>query len=135
MKVEKLKLSQIHEPEPINVYGVAAGLDLYRMAYFLEKILDQEIQNLKIKEFTESEITYYKIEKNDSNLYLVKNQLPEGYFFPKAKMADYIIVVLGPNAQLFIERIKNDLTKVASVQSIFAIEDKFLTKSKLKYLE
>ncbi|MGB0431181.1 MAG: hypothetical protein ACPGLV_11960 [Bacteroidia bacterium] len=136
MKVEKLKLGTKETEKPLKVLGVAAALDFYRLAYFFAKSADKKaticnISNIDIY----SILTYYKIENHENDLYLIKNHLPEGYFLSKAKKADYLLIVRGPNAQLITKKLKNDLNEVGTVQSIFAIEEKFLSKNKLKYID
>lgn len=136
MKVEKLKLDANEHNEPRKIYGISAALDFYRLAYFLSKTFEQEPEKFTNQNFNEHpNITFYKFVVEEDTLILVKNQQPEGLFFNKAKLADYLLIATGPNAQLIQDRLKYDLGKVGSVQSIFAIEEKFFTKQKLKYFD
>ncbi|MFY0672657.1 MAG: hypothetical protein JXQ87_04610 [Bacteroidia bacterium] len=136
MKVEKLKIDATERKQPMVIYGISAAIDFYRMAYFLSKTFEQEPEKFTNQNFNEHpSLTFYKFALEEDTLILIKNHQPEGLFFSKAKLADYLLIALGPSVQLNIDSAKNDLSKVGSVQSIFAIEEKFFTKTKLKYFD
>lgn len=134
MKVEKLKIDQSEPRQPKMSFGIHSILDFYRLAYFVGKALGVELEKASFEKVNEHfDMEFYTSTLDEINLHLVKNQTPEGLFYPKAKLADYIIIISGENVSDVIGNLKKYLINQGIVQSIFAIELKYTPLTKIKY--
>lgn len=134
LKVEKLIIDQSGLQQPKISFGIHSVLDFYRLAYFVGKALGVELKTASFERVNEHfNMEFYTTTLDEINLHLVKNQTPEGLFYPKAKLADYIIIISGENVSDIIGNLKKYLINQGIVQSIFAIELKFTPLTKIKY--
>ncbi|MBI1184658.1 hypothetical protein GC194_10325 [bacterium] len=134
MKVDKLKIEAHELQKPQKVIGISGALDFYRIAYFIEKVLQTELVS-KTKELpkTADNVPCYEACLSDGKLFLVKNLCEDTLLFPKAKQADFLVIIAGEQSDALIETLKQQLVNIAPVQSIFVIESKFIPTQKLKY--
>ena len=116
--------------------GLSAGIDFYRMAYFIAKELEVSQSQETTAIGPHKEVLLYTSELEAHKLYLLKNVLPDGYFIPKLKSADYLIIICGEEKEpVFIKTLKQKLQSLEQVQSIFDIENRFIAAVKLKYFD
>ena len=136
MKKARLKITQSDSTgQNIQLLGLSAGIDFYRIAYFLDKLLEAEQVQHTIDIEPHSEVILYESEFDNHCVYLLKNLLHDGYFFPNVKSADYIMLLVGEISSNFIESLKLKLQSLEQVQSIFVIDNKLAAKNKLKYFD
>lgn len=137
MKKAKLKLDhEAYDPEHLSIVGLSAGIDFYRMAYFIAKELEVSQSQETTAIGPHKEVLLYTSELEAHKLYLLKNVLPDGYFIPKLKSADYLIIICGEEKEpVFIKTLKQKLQSLEQVQSIFDIENRFIAAVKLKYFD
>lgn len=136
MKKARLKLEQgVYDPDHLQLLGVSAGIDFYRMAYFVDKEFEVEQTQETVAIGPHQEVTLYLSDFDAYKVYLLKNVLADGYFAPKMKSADYILVLCGEKEPDFVRSLKDKLQSLEQVQSIFDIENRFLAAVKLKYFD
>ena len=121
-------------------WGFSTSLDFYRLIYFVEKVMGQkadvyEVVDEKIIEpFSfDAEVQFAAFEMEDGNYYLLKNRNIQHLHFPKAKKADFIFIKETELDQNLNESLKDQLQAIVSVQSIFVVDRRFLSKKKLQY--
>lgn len=136
MKKARLKLdTEAYDPAHLHLLGLSAGIDFYRMAYFIDKEFEVDQSQETVSIGPHQEIRLYLSDFEEYKLYLLKNVQADGYFAPKIKSADYIIVVCGEKEPDFIKSLKHKLQSLEQVQSIFDIENRFIAAVKLKYFD
>ena len=136
MPKDKLKIEQPNASGEKIVFGISGALDFYRLAYFVEKSTNNTLEKGCITSIKEhASVNFYKAQTDDTNMYFIKNQIDGNLFFNKAKLADYIIIAVGQNSQSAMGKLKKELTSIDAVQSIFAIDEKYSSKTKLKYFD
>ena len=136
MPTGKLKIKATNETKLKSCFGISGAIDFYRLAYFIEKALNQTLEHGLIKDTEDQgDVSFYKASDTNRDIYFIKNQLDVGLFFNKAKQADYLVIIVGKKPELIIKDLKFQLLSVGAIQSIFAIEDKFSSKTKLKYFD
>ena len=137
MPTDKLKINANLDPRPKAIFGISGSLDFYRLAYFLGKAFNKSLEKGVLDDANENfEISFYKTcIDGKNNVYFIENKQGEGLLLNKVKIADYLLIVTGDEINTIVKTVKLQLQAVGAVQSVFAIDDKFTSKTKLKYFD
>lgn len=131
MKVDRLRVENPNSNQSWKVIGVAGSVDDYRMAYFVNKALGINLEKVETQ-FADEKLAFYQSDFDSWKINLVANMQHSKPLFPKAKMADYLLILTEGAPLNILDNLKNNLQGVGVIQSIFAIENRFLPASKLK---
>ena len=133
LKVDRLKVDNLGSSQNWTVIGVSGSVNDYRMAYFINKALGIDLEKIEIVPDSDGKIAFYQSEIDTGKINVVANMQQSKPLFPKAKMADYLIILTDGAPTNLLDNLKHNLQGVGVIQSIFAIENRFLPTSKLKY--
>ncbi|MBX2845116.1 MAG: IPExxxVDY family protein [Saprospiraceae bacterium] len=133
MKTFKLKLEDTHEQ---IAFALVCAEKEYRICWEintilqlqLERVKDHEIKN---KQGEKSQFSLFKYINEDDLLdyFLLRNKTGGNILIPEFKLADYILIIEGEIWQVDVDKLKNELLTINSIQTVLTINSNQL-KSK-----
>lgn len=109
------------------VLGISAFVKDYRLCYFINKKLNIHLQKPESSsdglENNNQPFTY--IDDKDEwgfNFYLLENKKESGFWYPKYKNVNFILILPGSNAKTILDWLKEVLQSISIIQAVFQIE-------------